>query len=80
MLQDCIFCMIGSGQLESEILHRDDSCFVIRDIAPKAPVHLLIITPPALHLPDGSDPRVLPSAGQHVRGRQGHGRARGSKR
>ena len=43
MLQDCIFCMIGSGQLESEILHRDDSCFVIRDIAPKAPVHLLII-------------------------------------
>ena len=43
MPQECIFCQIGTGEVESEILHRDDSCFVIRDIAPKAPVHLLII-------------------------------------
>ena len=43
MSQDCIFCKIGAGQVDSEILYRDDSCFVIRDIAPKAPLHLLII-------------------------------------
>ena len=43
MTEDCIFCKIGSGEIESEILYRDDSCFVIRDIAPTAPVHLLII-------------------------------------
>ena len=43
MAQDCIFCRIGGGQVESDILYRDDNCFVIRDIAPKAPVHLLII-------------------------------------
>ena len=43
MTQDCIFCNIGAGEVKSEILYRDDSCFVIRDIAPKAPVHLLII-------------------------------------
>ena len=43
MSQDCIFCKIGAGQVESEILYRDDSCFVIRDIAPKAPLHLLLI-------------------------------------
>ena len=43
MSQDCIFCRIGSGAVGSEILYRDDQCFVIRDIAPKAPVHLLVI-------------------------------------
>ena len=43
MSQECIFCRIGSGQIESDILYRDDNCFVIRDIAPKAPVHLLVI-------------------------------------
>ena len=43
MAQDCIFCQIGRGEVKSDILHRDDNCFVIRDIAPKAPVHLLIV-------------------------------------
>ena len=43
MSEDCIFCKIGAGEIESEILYRDDICFVIRDIAPKAPVHLLVI-------------------------------------
>ena len=43
MAQDCIFCRIGGGQVDSDILYRDDNCFVIRDIAPKAPVHLLVI-------------------------------------
>ena len=43
MPQDCIFCKISTGQLTSEILRREDNCFAIRDIAPKAPVHLLII-------------------------------------
>ena len=43
MPEGCIFCKIGSGQIESDVLYRDDNCFVIRDIAPKAPVHLLVI-------------------------------------
>ena len=43
MAQDCIFCKISSGEVKSDILYRDDHCFVIRDIAPKAPVHLLVI-------------------------------------
>lgn len=43
MAKDCIFCRIASGEVKSDILHRDDHCFVVRDIAPKAPVHLLII-------------------------------------
>ena len=43
MADDCIFCKISSGEIQSEVLFRDSHCFVIRDIAPKAPVHLLII-------------------------------------
>ena len=43
MTQECIFCNIRDGDLPTEILYRNDNCFVIRDIAPKAPVHLLVI-------------------------------------
>ena len=43
MDQACIFCKIRDGEIPSDVLYRDDSCFVIRDIAPKAPVHLLVI-------------------------------------
>ena len=43
MAEDCIFCKIGGGEIKGDLLHQDEHCFVIRDIAPKAPVHLLII-------------------------------------
>ncbi len=43
MPNDCIFCKIRDGEIPSEILYRDDDCFVIRDINPIAPTHLLII-------------------------------------
>ena len=43
MPQDCIFCKIGQGEVKSEMLFQDDQCFVIKDIDPRAPVHLLII-------------------------------------
>ena len=48
MADDCIFCKIRDGEIPADVLHRDDHCFVIRDIAPKAPVHLLVI--PNLHI------------------------------
>ena len=43
MAQDCIFCRIASGEIPSDILYRDDRAFVIRDINPRAPVHLLVM-------------------------------------
>ena len=46
-MPDCIFCDIGRGQTDSELLFSDDRCFVIRDIAPLAPTHLLSI--PYMH-------------------------------
>ena len=42
-MTDCIFCRIGAGAVSSEILYSDDVCFVIRDIVPRAPIHLLIV-------------------------------------
>lgn len=43
MSEDCIFCKIRDGEIPSDMLYRDDDCFVIRDINPAAPTHLLII-------------------------------------
>jgi len=43
MAEDCIFCKIGQGEIPSEILYRDDTAFVIRDINPGAPTHLLVL-------------------------------------
>ncbi|MBI2411340.1 MAG: histidine triad nucleotide-binding protein [Candidatus Kerfeldbacteria bacterium] len=40
---DCIFCKIIRKEAESELLYEDADMIVIRDIRPKAPVHLLVI-------------------------------------
>ena len=40
---NCIFCKIQIGEIKSEILYSDEYCFVIKDIAPRALVHLLVI-------------------------------------
>jgi histidine triad (HIT) family protein len=38
-----IFTRILLGEIPAEILFEDDQCFVISDIAPQAPTHLLLI-------------------------------------
>ena len=40
---DCIFCKIPREEPGGQVVYRDDSTYVIRDINPQAPVHLLII-------------------------------------
>jgi histidine triad (HIT) family protein len=34
---------MSGGEIPIDALYRDDRCFVLRDIHPQAPVHLLII-------------------------------------
>ncbi len=41
--QECVFCSIANKTLASEILFENDDVIVIRDIMPKAPVHLLVM-------------------------------------
>ena len=42
-MKDCIFCKIVKKQISSEVETETPQIIVIKDIHPKAPVHLLII-------------------------------------
>ena len=41
--ENCLFCKIVSGEIPGDVAHQDDSCVVIRDINPQAPLHVLVI-------------------------------------
>lgn len=43
MTEPSIFTRILRGEIASEIVAETENAFAIRDIAPKAPVHLLVI-------------------------------------
>ncbi len=42
-MTNTIFSKIIAGEIPAEIIYEDDHCIVINDIAPQAPVHLLVI-------------------------------------
>lgn len=43
MSDHCLFCQIVAGAIPSDILYEDDHVMAFRDIAPQAPVHVLVI-------------------------------------
>ncbi|MEA3293011.1 MAG: histidine triad nucleotide-binding protein [Patescibacteria group bacterium] len=49
----CIFCKIINKQAPADIVYQDDKFIAIKDIRPKAPIHLLII--PKKHIPSLND-------------------------
>lgn len=42
-MSDCIFCKIIAGQIPAKKVYEDDLMVAIEDIAPKAPLHLLLM-------------------------------------
>ena len=40
---DCIFCKIVNGDIPADIVYEDEAILAFRDLAPQAPVHVLII-------------------------------------
>ena len=40
---DCLFCRIIAGEIPADRLHDDDLVVAIRDIAPRAPTHILLM-------------------------------------
>ncbi|MBQ5562478.1 MAG: histidine triad nucleotide-binding protein [Clostridia bacterium] len=45
---DCLFCKIINGEIPSKKVYEDDSVYAFYDIAPMAPVHVLIV--PKTHI------------------------------
>ena len=46
---DCLFCKIIAGEIPSAKVFENDSVYAFRDIAPQAPVHILVV--PKAHIP-----------------------------
>ena len=42
-MDKCIFCEIINGKIPAEKVYEDDTCIIIKDISPKAKIHLLLI-------------------------------------
>ena len=47
---DCLFCRIVAGEIPSDRVHEDEDVIAFRDVAPRAPTHVLVI--PRRHIPD----------------------------
>jgi histidine triad (HIT) family protein len=53
MTADCLFCRIVAGEIPSTKVHEDDLVVAIRDIAPRAPTHILLM--PREHVVSAAD-------------------------
>jgi histidine triad (HIT) family protein len=42
-VSDCLFCRIVAGEIPARVVARRDGFLAFEDIAPKAPVHVLVI-------------------------------------
>jgi len=49
----CIFCGIVAGEIPSTRVAEDQTVIAIRDIAPRAPTHILVL--PREHIPSAAD-------------------------
>jgi histidine triad (HIT) family protein len=63
-VDDCIFCKIAGGEIQSTRVFEDDVCIAFEDLSPQAPTHLLII--PREHIDS------LDKAGSEDKGTLGH--------
>lgn len=59
-MSDCLFCQIIAGNIPSDKVYEDEHILVFKDIAPRAPVHLLMI--PKVHLSSLADATTEHSA------------------
>jgi histidine triad (HIT) family protein len=47
---DCLFCAIVAREIPGDIVYEDDATLAFRDIAPVAPIHVLVV--PKTHVRD----------------------------
>jgi histidine triad (HIT) family protein len=53
MSSDCLFCRIAAGEVPATRVHEDDLVVAIRDVAPRAPTHILLM--PRQHIGSAID-------------------------
>lgn len=41
---DCLFCRIVAGEVPAERVHENEAIVAVRDIAPRAPTHVLLLS------------------------------------
>ncbi len=56
---DCIFCKIISGDVPSKKVYEDEQILAFHDIAPQAPVHIVVI--PKQHIQSANEINVFNS-------------------
>ena len=59
---DCLFCKIIEGAIPSNKVYEDEKCLAFYDIAPQAPVHILVI--PKCHIASADE--VTPENSDYV--------------
>ena len=52
---DCLFCGIVAGDVPADVVRRDERTVAFRDIAPQAPLHVLVV--PRRHIVNASTVR-----------------------
>jgi len=53
MSDNCLFCRMSRGDVAVDKVYEDQQVFAIKDINPRAPVHIMII--PRDHIPSAAD-------------------------
>ena len=49
-MSNCLFCKIIAGDIPSTKVDEDETVYAVRDIAPQAPTHILVV--PKAHIED----------------------------
>jgi len=52
-MSDCLFCKIIAGEIPTQLIYEDEHVVAFRDIAPHAPVHILVV--PRVHVGSASE-------------------------
>ena len=61
-MSECLFCKIANGEIPSTKVYEDDTVLAFKDVAPQAPIHVLLI--PKQHITSCDD--ITPDNSQVV--------------
>jgi len=56
-MNKCLFCRIAKREIPSNVVYEDDLVTAFKDISPKAPIHILVVTKKHIESVDHVDPK-----------------------